>query len=101
MSRPASSSIVSQARFAAAGRVGSIERLWKKPVERLMVGRIPNWRAFLASLSQVSFEIAQGGGAKNKSSKDSTEFLHNLASCWAAKIGDWEDRRGHLDRKRV
>jgi len=46
-----------------------------------MVGRIPNWRAFLASLSQVSFEIAQGGGAKNKSSKDSTELLHSLASC--------------------
>ena len=46
-----------------------------------MVGRIPNWHAFLASLSQVSFDNAQCGGAKNKSSKDSPEFLHSLASC--------------------
>jgi len=33
MSRPASSSIVSQTRFAAAGRVGSIELLGGAPYE--------------------------------------------------------------------
>ncbi len=65
-------------------QVCSSERLWKKLAERLMVGRKPGFAVPQPALSQFPVENALCSGAKNQSSSEWTDFLHGLASGWAA-----------------
>ena len=67
--------------FCSGFEVRSSERLCKKSAERLMVGRKGGFAAPQPALSHFPIEVALCGGAKNQSYKDSTDFLHSLASC--------------------
>jgi len=71
--------------FSRAVEVDSSERLWKNPAERLMVGRNCAFAPLFPSPPHFSINITPCSGAKNQSSKDSTDFLHSLASCYAAQ----------------
>ena len=81
LARPSTTRIQSPLRLGPAALAEcSREWLWKKVAERLMVGRICDIALIFPLPSHFLIGIALCGGAKKQLTKDSTDFLHSLAS---------------------